>query len=40
MRSNLPVNTDAHGRPLPSVAPGRVRRLRSRYTSAGISIRA
>jgi hypothetical protein len=30
MRSNLPVNTDAHGRPLPSVAPGRVRRLRSR----------
>jgi hypothetical protein len=28
--SNLPVNTDAHGRPLPSVAPSRVRRLRSR----------
>jgi hypothetical protein len=27
---NLPVNTDAHGRPLPSVAPSRVRRLRSR----------
>jgi hypothetical protein len=33
--SNLPVNTDAHGRPLPSVAPSRVRRLRLRYTSAG-----
>jgi hypothetical protein len=29
-RSNLPVNTDAHGRPLPSVAPSRVRRLRLR----------
>jgi hypothetical protein len=28
--SNLSVNTDAHGRPLPSVAPGRVRRLRLR----------
>jgi hypothetical protein len=27
---NLSVNTDAHGRPLPSVAPSRVRRLRSR----------
>jgi hypothetical protein len=32
-RSNLPVNTDAHGRPLPSVAPSRVRRLRLRYAS-------
>ena len=30
MLSNLPVNTDAHGRPLPSVAPSRVRRLRLR----------
>jgi hypothetical protein len=30
MMPNFPFNTDAHGRPLPSVAPGRVRRLRSR----------
>jgi hypothetical protein len=37
---NKAVNTDAHGRPLPSVAPFRGRRLRSRYTSAGISFRA
>jgi hypothetical protein len=30
---NKSVNTDAHGRPLPSVAPFRGRRLRSRYVS-------
>jgi hypothetical protein len=30
LQSNLPVNTDAHERPLPSVAPVRVRRLRLR----------
>jgi len=30
MLSNLSVNTDAHGHPLPSVAPFRGRRLRSR----------
>jgi hypothetical protein len=33
MLSNWPVNTDAHGRPLPSVAPFRGRRLRSRYAA-------
>jgi hypothetical protein len=31
MQANKSVNTDAHGRPLPSVAPFRGRRLRSRY---------
>jgi hypothetical protein len=30
LRHNLPVNTDAHGRPLPAVAPLRGRRLRLR----------
>jgi hypothetical protein len=34
LQANLPVNTDAHERPLPSVAPDRVRRLLSRYASA------
>jgi hypothetical protein len=34
VRSNLPVNTDAHGRPLPSVAPFRGRRLRLRYAAS------
>jgi hypothetical protein len=33
MQPNLPVNTDAHGRLLSSVAPFRVRRLRSRYAA-------
>jgi hypothetical protein len=28
---NLPVNADAHGRPLPTVTPFRLRLLRSRY---------
>jgi len=37
---NLSFNTDAQMRPLPSVAPGFVRRLPSRYTSAGLSFRA
>lgn len=32
-RSNLSVNTDAHVRPLPAVAPLRGRRLRLRYAS-------
>jgi hypothetical protein len=31
--SNLSVNTDVHGRSLPSVAPFRGRRLRLRYTA-------
>jgi hypothetical protein len=31
VRSNMPVNTDAHEHPLPSVALVRGRRLRSRY---------
>ena len=30
---NMPVNMDAHGRPLPAVAPFRGRRLRLRSTS-------
>jgi hypothetical protein len=30
MRHNMPVNTAAHGRPLPSVAPFRGRRLQLR----------
>jgi hypothetical protein len=30
IRSNWPVNTDAHGHPLRPVAPNRLRRLRSR----------
>jgi len=33
MQPNLPVNTDAHGRPLPPVAPFPGRRLRLRYPS-------
>jgi hypothetical protein len=33
--SNMPVNTDAHERPLPSVAPVRARRLRLRYVAQG-----
>jgi hypothetical protein len=31
--SNKAVNTDAHGRPLPLVAPFRGRRLRLRYAA-------
>jgi hypothetical protein len=34
LRSNKSVNTDAHGRPRPSVAPSRVRRLRLRYAAS------
>jgi len=33
MQANKSVNADAHGRSLPSVAPSRVRRLRSRYAA-------
>ena len=33
LRPNRSVNTDAHGRPLPSVAPFRGRRLRLRYAA-------
>jgi hypothetical protein len=33
MTDNLPINMNAHGRPLPSVAPLRGRRLLPRYPS-------